>query len=58
MAARLGVVILFKSDLLAKTASRSKMYNSSWRLSGGSSVIKAWYALMAASGSKSPWLGL
>jgi hypothetical protein len=42
MAAKFGVVILFRSDLLAKTASRSRMYSSNWRFSGGSSVIRAW----------------
>jgi hypothetical protein len=34
MAAKFGVVILFRSDLLAKTASRSRMYSSNCRLSG------------------------
>ncbi len=42
IAARLGVVILFMSDLLAKTAKRSKIYSSSCRFRGGNSVISFW----------------
>lgn len=41
MEARLDVVILLISDFAAKTASKSRTYSSSWRLSDGSSLISS-----------------
>jgi hypothetical protein len=54
MAARLWVVILLTSDLAAKTASKSRIYNSSWRFRDGKPLIKCWYMRTAASGSNPP----
>jgi hypothetical protein len=52
MAARFCDVMRFWSDLAANTARRSRMYSSSWRFNGGSSVMSCWYSIMAASMSK------
>ncbi len=42
IAAKLADVIRLCSDLDANTARRSRIYRSSWRFNGGSSVINRW----------------
>lgn len=51
IAARLADVMRFTSLLNAKTDRRSRIYRSSWRLSGGSCVMSSWYVAMALSRS-------